>query len=83
MYPLNIPAEGAGLGGEGCGVVEELGENVSSFKVGDQVAYVSARTGAYAELALVDAEKVIQVNGGEWNGLGCFLSQLPTTKSGS
>lgn len=64
IYPVAIPAEGAGIGGEGCGVVEQIGEGVELFKVGDQVAYSAARTGAYADFVLVDAEKAVHVPSG-------------------
>ena len=38
-------------GMEGAGVIEAVGEGVTSFQPGDRVAYASAPIGAYAESA--------------------------------
>jgi NADPH2:quinone reductase len=46
-------------GMEGAGVVEALGEDVASLKVGDRVAYAGAPIGAYAELRLMPAERLL------------------------
>ena len=46
LYPITLPA---GLGTEGAGIVEELGQGVTAFEVGDRVAYGSGPAGAYAE----------------------------------
>jgi NADPH2:quinone reductase len=44
LYPLPLPS---GLGLEGAGVVEAVGEGVE-FAVGERVAYCAAGIGAYA-----------------------------------
>jgi NADPH2:quinone reductase len=54
-YPVQLPYT-PGL--EGSGVVEEIGPNVTSVKVGDRVAYTS-QPGAYAEGSLVKADSLI------------------------
>lgn len=54
-YPIKLPYI-PGL--EGSGIVEAVGEGVSSVKVGDRVAYVH-QPGSYAEKALVDANFLI------------------------
>ncbi len=54
-YPTKLPFI-PGL--EGAGVVEALGEGVSSVKVGDRVAYVH-EPGSYAEANLTRAENLI------------------------
>jgi NADPH:quinone reductase len=47
-------------GMEAAGVVTEIGEAVSEFKVGDRVAYAPVM-GAYAEERLIDADKVVKL----------------------
>ncbi len=56
-YPVRLPCT---LGMEGAGVVVAVGEGVSHLAVGDRVAWCIA-WGAYAEYALVPAEKVAQI----------------------
>jgi NADPH2:quinone reductase len=46
LYPATYPT---GLGGEGAGEVEAVGEGVTRFKAGDRVAYAARALGAYAE----------------------------------
>ncbi len=46
LYPLPLPS---GLGLEASGVVEALGEGVTSLAVGDRVAYGAGPLGAYAQ----------------------------------
>jgi NADPH:quinone reductase len=58
LYPLSMPS---GLGGEGCGVVEELGPGVTGLKVGDRVAYSGGPIGAYAEERLMPADRLVPV----------------------
>ena len=52
LYPVPLPS---GLGQEGAGVVEALGEGVTSVKVGDRVAYATSPLGAYSEARNIDA----------------------------
>ena len=49
---------------EGAGVVEATGEGVSSLQVGDRVAYASAPIGAYAEVRLMPADRLVKVPDG-------------------
>jgi NADPH2:quinone reductase len=51
------------LGSEGAGVVEAVGPKVKDFKVGDRVAY-SGPIGAYAEVLLRPAERLVKVPSG-------------------
>ncbi|WP_421933733.1 quinone oxidoreductase family protein [Phenylobacterium sp.] len=57
LYPLKLPS---GLGMEGAGVVEAVGEGVTRFSVGDLAAYASGPIGAYAEVHAVNAERAVK-----------------------
>ena len=48
LYPP--PALPSGLGTEGAGVVEAVGEGVTRFKAGDRVAYAGGPLGAYSDV---------------------------------
>jgi NADPH2:quinone reductase len=58
LYPVPLPS---GLGLEAAGVVDALGEGVTSLKVGDRVAYCSGPIGAYAEANNVPADRVVKL----------------------
>lgn len=51
LYPA--PSLPSGLGSEGAGVVEAVGDAVTEFKPGDRVAYAGAPLGAYAETHVI------------------------------
>jgi NADPH:quinone reductase len=53
LYPQPLPG---GLGMEGAGVVEAVGEGVTVVKVGDRVAYAGRPNGAYAEVRNMPAD---------------------------
>lgn len=57
LYKLPLPS---GLGSEAAGVVEALGDGVSTLKPGDRVAYAGA-LGAYAEANNVPADKLVKL----------------------
>ncbi|MDP3814489.1 NADPH:quinone reductase [Pseudomonas sp.] len=56
--PASLPS---GLGSEGAGIVEALGSAVSQFQVGDRVAYATGPLGAYSELHVLPADKLVKL----------------------
>jgi NADPH2:quinone reductase len=58
LYPSNLPT---GLGSEGAGVVEAIGEGVTEVKVGDRVAYAGGPNGAYAEVRNIPASRLVRL----------------------
>jgi NADPH2:quinone reductase len=61
LYPMPLPSP---LGGEGAGVIEEVGPGVADLKVGDRVAYGSAPLGAYSEARIVPAARLVKLPSG-------------------
>jgi NADPH2:quinone reductase len=60
LYKLPLPA---GLGSEAAGIVEASGEDVTTLKKGDRVAYAGT-LGAYAEANNVPADKLVKLPDG-------------------
>jgi len=58
LYKLPLPS---GLGVEAAGVVEEVGPGVSHVAAGERVAYVSRPPGAYADAAIVPADRLVRI----------------------
>jgi NADPH2:quinone reductase len=58
LYPVSLPS---GLGLEGAGVVDALGEGVATLRIGDRVAYCTGPLGAYAESNNVPADRVVKL----------------------
>src|SRR3954454_19129047 len=61
LYPVQLPS---GLGSEAAGVVEEVGPGVSDLKPGDRVAYAGGPLGAYSEIRLMSAERLVPLPDG-------------------
>ncbi|WP_110647281.1 NADPH:quinone reductase [Salinicola peritrichatus] len=59
LYP--VPSMPSGLGTEGAGVIEAVGEGVTHVKEGDRVAYAQGPLGSYSELHVLPAAKVIKL----------------------
>lgn len=57
LYPIAMPG---GLGLEGAGVIEAVGDDVD-FSVGDRVAYCSAGFGAYAQALNLPAARLVLI----------------------
>ena len=58
LYPLPLPA---GIGLEGAGVVEAVGDGVTEVRVGDRVAYAGGPVGAYAEARNIPAHRLLKL----------------------
>ena len=61
LYKLALPS---GLGMEGAGVVEAVGPGVTDIKPGDRVAYSGGPPGAYSEVRIVPADRLVKVPDG-------------------
>jgi NADPH2:quinone reductase len=61
LYPIPLPS---GIGLEACGEIEEVGPDVSLFKVGDRVTHASMPIGAYAEKQIMPEDKLVLVPDG-------------------
>ncbi|MET1110829.1 MAG: quinone oxidoreductase [Allosphingosinicella sp.] len=58
LYALPLPS---GLGGEGAGVVEAVGEGVSGFREGYRVGYFTGPLGAYATHRTIAADRLVKL----------------------
>jgi NADPH2:quinone reductase len=58
MYKMELPS---GLGQEGAGVVEAVGSGVTNVKAGDRVAYATTPVGAYSDVRLMPAERLVKL----------------------
>ncbi len=59
LYPL--PSLPAIPGMEGAGIVEAIGEGVSEVAIGDRVAYAGLPPGAYAEVRIIPAHRLVKL----------------------
>jgi NADPH2:quinone reductase len=58
LYPMPLPS---GIGLEAAGVVDAVGPGVTEFKPGERVAYCNGPIGAYAEVKIHPAERLVKV----------------------
>jgi NADPH2:quinone reductase len=56
LYPVQSPS---GLGTEAAGIVEEVGPGVTEVKPGDRVAYAGGPLGAYSEVRVMPADRLV------------------------
>ena len=61
LYKLTLPT---GIGSEGAGVVEAVGSGVGWVKAGDRVAYCGGPLGAYSEVRVMPAERLVKLPDG-------------------
>ncbi len=60
LYPVDLPSI---LGDEAVGIIEQVGEGVTEFSVGQRVAY-SAAKGAYTQYRVIDVNELVPVPDG-------------------
>lgn len=58
LYPIPLPGS---LGTEAAGIVEDVGNEVQDFKIGDKVAYATAPVGAYTSVRNVSEKLLVAV----------------------
>ena len=58
LYPLKLPSR---IGGEGAGIVREIGSGVKDFKVGDRVSYAGAPLGSYSTHRNYPTQNLVKV----------------------
>ena len=58
LYKIPLPTV---IGREGAGVVEAVASDVHDIAVGDRVAYASSPIGAYSEVRLMPANRVVKI----------------------
>ena len=61
LYKLALPS---GLGTEAAGVVEAIGSDVTEVAKGDRVAYCGGPLGAYSEVRVMPAERLVKLPDG-------------------
>jgi len=61
LYPIQLPS---GAGNEGAGVVEAVGQGVTQLRAGDRVAYTGGTPGAYSEMRLYPADRLVKTPAG-------------------
>jgi NADPH2:quinone reductase len=62
LYPVQSLPSGIGL--EAAGVVERIGEGIADLKVGDRVAYATGPLGAYSQMRIFPADKLVKIPDG-------------------
>jgi NADPH2:quinone reductase len=58
LYPMTLPS---GLGLEGAGTIDAVGEGVTRFKQGDRAGFCTGPIGAYAQAHVVPAERAVKL----------------------
>ena len=71
LYPIPLPS---GIGLEACGVIEEVGPDVTLFKIGDRVSHASMPIGAYSEKHIMPENKLVPVPDGVSNEVASCIT---------
>lgn len=70
LYKLALPS---GLGTEGAGIVEAVGPGVTDVRSGDRVAYSGGPLGAYSEVRVMPADRLVKLPDGVSDKLAATL----------
>jgi NADPH2:quinone reductase len=70
LYKLALPS---GLGTEGAGIVESVGPGVTDVRSGDRVAYSGGPLGAYSEVRVMPADRLVKLPDGVSEQLAATL----------
>jgi len=58
LYPIELPS---GIGGEGSGIIKEIGSKIKDFTVGDRVAYAGTPLGSYSTTRNYPIKNLVRV----------------------
>ena len=61
LYPIELPS---GIGGEGSGLIKEIGSKVQGFSVGDKVAYAGTPLGSYSSARNYPTKNLVKIPDG-------------------
>jgi NADPH2:quinone reductase len=61
LYPLPLPS---GIGQEGAGLVESVGDGVTRFRPGDRAAYAMGRADSYADYKVIAEGRAVRLPAG-------------------
>ena len=73
LYPVELPS---GIGGEGAGIIKEVGSKVEGFSVGDKVGYAGAPLGAYSSERNYPIKNLVKIP----EGISCEVAATLMTK---
>ena len=61
LYPLELPSE---IGGEGSGIIKQVGSKVKDFSVGDSIAYAGVPLGSYSSERIYPTKNLVKIPDG-------------------
>jgi len=61
LYPLELPS---GIGGEGSGIIKEIGSKVKDYSVGDNIAYAGTPLGSYSTERIYPTKNLVKIPNG-------------------
>ena len=73
LYPVELPSR---IGGEGAGIIKEVGSKVEGFSVGDKVGYSGAPLGAYSSERNYPIKNLVKIP----EGVSCEVAATLMTK---